>query len=189
MTTRILRIDASARQEGSVSRAAADAVIERLRAQGPVTVDHLDLAETTLPAVDAGWIAANFTPEADRTDAHRAALAGSDQLVAQLKAADAVVIATPIYNFGLPAPLKAWIDQIARARLTFRYTENGPEGLLTGKRAVLAIASGGVPIDSPADFATPYLRHALGFVGIKDVAVVSAAGGDLEKARADAAQL
>ena len=94
--------------------------------------------------------------------------------MAELKAADVVVIGMPVYNFGIPAALKAWVDLIARARVTFRYAESGPEGLLTGKRAIVVAASGGTPVDSEIDFATPYLRHALGFVGITDVEVVAA---------------
>ena len=85
-----------------------------------------------------------------------------------------LVIGSPIYNFGVPAALKAWVDMIARARLTFRYTANGPEGLLIGKKAYVVIASGGVPVDSAVDFATPYLRQALSFVGISDAEVIAA---------------
>jgi FMN-dependent NADH-azoreductase len=90
----------------------------------------------------------------------------------------------PIYNFGIPAALKAWVDLIARARLTFRYTENGPVGLLKGKKAFLVVASGGVGVDSAVDFATPYMRQALRFVGITDVEVIAA---DRQSARGDEA--
>jgi FMN-dependent NADH-azoreductase len=100
----------------------------------------------------------------------------SDELVAELKSADAVVIATPIYNFSVPAPLKAWIDLIARPRVTFRYTPKGPVGLLQGKRAYVAIASGGTPIGGELDFASTYLRHMLGFIGITDVTIIGADG-------------
>ncbi|PWE17449.1 FMN-dependent NADH-azoreductase [Marinicauda salina] len=173
MTARILRVDASARVEGSVSRALSARLADRLAVpDGTVTVR--DLAADPVPQVDAAWVEANFTPAEDRTDAQRAALAGSDALVAELQAADAIVIGVPIYNFSIPAALKAWIDQIARARLTFRYTENGPEGLLKNKTAWLVVASGGVAVDSPVDFATGYLRHVLGFVGIDDVRIVDA---------------
>ncbi len=132
--------------------------------------------------VDERWIEANFTPEEDRTGDQRATLSASDALVEELQAADVIVIGTPIYNFGVPAALKAWIDMIARARKTFRYTANGPEGLLKGKKAYVVVASGGVPVDSPVDFATPYLRHALKFVGITDVDVIAA---DQLNSRAD----
>jgi len=101
-------------------------------------------------------------------------LAHSDELIAELEAADTIVIGVPVYNFAIPAALKAWVDQIARARRTFRYTETGPEGLLKGKKAYLVVASGGVPVGSDYDFATGYLRHVLGFVGITDVTVIEA---------------
>ncbi|MDH3266802.1 MAG: NAD(P)H-dependent oxidoreductase, partial [Gammaproteobacteria bacterium] len=109
-----------------------------------------------------------------RDAAQREALAFSDRLVAELQHADAIVIGAPIYNFNIPAALKAWIDMIARARVTFRYTDNGPKGLLEGKKAYIVVASGGVKIGSKADFATPYLRHALAFVGITDVEFIGA---------------
>jgi FMN-dependent NADH-azoreductase len=124
--------------------------------------------------VDESWIGANFTAEEERTAEQRGVLQESDALVAELQAADVIVIGAPIYNFGIPAALKAWVDMIARARLTFRYTANGPEGLLTGKKAYIVIASGGVAVDSAVDFATPYLRQALKFVGITDVDVIAA---------------
>jgi FMN-dependent NADH-azoreductase len=98
----------------------------------------------------------------------------SDALVAELQAADEIVIAVPVYNFSVPAALKAWIDMVARARVTFRYTEDGPVGLLTGKRAWVIVGSGGTELDGPVDFATAWLRHVLGFLGIDDVRVIAA---------------
>jgi FMN-dependent NADH-azoreductase len=118
-----------------------------------------------------------------RSAAQRAALAESDALVAELAAADLLVIGVPIYNFGVPAALKAWVDMVARARLTFRYTENGPEGLLRGKRAYLVVASGGTAVGSEIDFATGYLRHVLGFLGIEDVQIIAADRGSLRGER------
>jgi len=166
----ILRLDASARRDGSVTRDLTSRILARFP-QADVTIR--DLADG-LPLIDASWVAANFTPEADRNAAQRATLALSDRLIAEVRAADTLVIGLPIYNFGVPATLKAWIDLIARAGETFRYTEAGPEGLLTGKRAIVAVASGGTETGSPLDFATGYLRHILGFVGITDVSFVSA---------------
>lgn len=95
-------------------------------------------------------------------------------MIAELRAADIIVIATPIYNFAAPASLKAWMDLVARPRETFRYTENGPEGLLAGKTAMVTVSSGGVQVGSPADFLTPHLTFFLGFIGIKDVSVTAA---------------
>jgi FMN-dependent NADH-azoreductase len=171
---RILEVSASGRRAESISRRLSNEIIEALEArEGTVEVVRRDLSDG-IPLVDEAWIEANFTPEEDRTRAQRETLAASDALVDELQSADVVVIGSPIYNFGVPAALKAWIDMIARARKTFRYTANGPEGLLKGKKAYVVIASGGVPVGSPVDFASPYLRQALKFVGITDVDVIAA---------------
>ena len=187
MTT--LLIQSSARGDASVTRRLARAAAERFA--GPIV--ERDVA-AGLPPVDAAWVAANFTDPAERTAEQRAALALSDSLVAELRAADVVVIAAPIYNFGVPAALKLWIDLIARARETFRYTDSGPVGLLEGKRAVIVTASGGTAVGGDIDFATGYLRHILGFIGISDVRIVAAdrtmADGDaVARAEAQAAAL
>ena len=170
---KVLRIDASGRQSGSSSRALLDDLVDALDIRYDVSVVRRDLADG-VPHVDDRWIGANFTPAEDRNETHREVLSFSDELVAELQDADAIAIGMPIYNFGVPAALKAWVDMIARARLTFRYTENGPEGLLTGKKVYLVVASGGVAVDSELDFATPYMRQALAFVGITDVEVIAA---------------
>jgi FMN-dependent NADH-azoreductase len=172
-TTNILRLDASARKAGSVTRSLADEAIDHLAELSAVNVVTRDVADG-LPFVDEDWVTANFTPVDARTDAHKHKLAASDNLVAELAAADTVVIATPIYNFGVPATLKAWVDMIARVGMTFQYTANGPVGLLEGKRAIVLVASGGTPVGSPIDFATPYLKQALAFVGISEVTIIAA---------------
>jgi len=172
--TRVLRVDASGRRSGSSTRALTDELLFALeKRHGALSIVHRDLAEP-LPHVDEAWIQANLTPAEQRSAAQQAALSLSDTLVAELESADVLVIGMPIYNFGVPAALKAWVDMIARARKTFRYTETGPVGLLEDKNAYLVVASGGVAVDSVADFATPYMRHALAFVGITDVEVVAA---------------
>lgn len=187
MTHTVLRIDASARRDGSESRALTQRIVDRLE---PQSIIQRDLA-VAIPTIDADWLAANWTKEEERSDEQRAALALSDSLIEEIKAADTLVIGTPIYNFGIPANLKAWIDQIARAGITFRYTEAGPEGLLTGKRAIIAIASGGTQVGSDVDFASGYLRHVLGFIGITNVQVVAAdqlmIDADASHAKANAA--
>ena len=170
ITRTVLHIDTSARRSASTSRDLSAQIVDRL---APETVLRRDLADA-LPLIDDNWIGANFTPEDQRTDAQRAQMALSDDLVAELKAADTVVIGLPIYNFSVPATLKAWIDMVARVGVTFRYTEAGPEGLLTGKCAILAVTSGGTPVGSEIDFATGYLRHVLGFIGITDIEIVAA---------------
>lgn len=167
--THILRIDASARKTGSVSRDLTTQIIARIG--GDVTTR--DLA-TAIPQIDEAWITANFTPADQRTAEQTATLSLSDTLVAEIAAADTLVIGLPIYNFGVPAALKAWVDQVARAGVTFQYTEAGPKGLLQGKRAIVAVASGGTEAGSDLDFATGYLRHVLGFIGITDVTFVTA---------------
>lgn len=182
----ILRIDSSAKPEGSTTSALLDRIEERIG-----TADtRRDLGAQAVPQIDGTWVASNFTPAADRSDDQKAALALSDTLVEELRAADTILIALPIYNFSVPGALKAWIDLVCRAGLTFKYTENGPVGLLDGKRAIVAVASGGTEVGSPIDFATPYMRHVLGFIGITDVTFVAAdrqmAVGDAAMEQADA---
>ena len=173
MPTNILRIDASARTSGSVSRDLTARIIDRFEANGETKVVNRDLA-TPLPLLTEEWIGANFTPAADRTSEQADTLALSDTLISEIQAADVLVIGLPIYNFGVPAALKAWVDLVARAGVTFKYSETGPVGLLTGKRAIVAVASGGTEMGSDIDFASGYIRHVLGFIGISDVVFVAA---------------
>jgi FMN-dependent NADH-azoreductase len=186
MTKTVLHIDSSARRTGSVSRDLTAQIVERLDA---AEVIRRDLA-TPLPLLDETWINANFTPADQRSDEQTQLLAQSDALVEELKAADTLVIGAPIYNFSVPAGLKAWIDLVARVGLTFTYTDQGPVGLLEGKRAIIAVASGGTEAGSAIDFATGYLRHMLGFMGITEVEIVAAdtlaidEGAALAKAKA-----
>ncbi|MGR3433628.1 MAG: FMN-dependent NADH-azoreductase [Shimia sp.] len=181
MAHHILRIDSSARVEGSISRQLTDKVVDRL---SPASVTVRDLRET-LGAIDELWLGANWTPPGDRTPEQKARLAESDHLIEEIQAADVLVIGAPIYNFAIPGALKVWIDLIARAGVTFKYTETGPVGLLEGKRAVVVVASGGTQMGSDIDFATGYLRHVLGFVGIHEVEFIAAdqlmAGDPAEK--------
>ena len=173
-TLKILEVNSSGRNGDSVSRMLTGDLVAALESRhGAIELTRRDLSNG-ISLVDEEWIGANFTAAEDRTIEQKEKLAESDALVAELQNADAIVIGAPIYNFGIPAALKAWVDMIARARLTFRYTANGPEGLLTGKKAYVVIASGGVPVDSPVDFATPYLRQVLQFVGITDVEIIAA---------------
>lgn len=170
----ILHVNSSGRQTDSVSRQLTAEIVEGLRGNSNrVDVISRDLNHG-VEFVDEEWIAANFTPREERTAAQRLRLKGSDKLVEELEAADTIVIGVPIYNFGIPAALKAWLDQIARAKRTFEYTPEGPRGLLSDKRAYVVITSGGVPVDSPLDFATGYIRQVLGFLGITDVTIIPA---------------
>lgn len=167
----ILRIDSSANTADSITRKLTDRIVAKL---GDSDIVTRDLALEPLPQITHTWAVARATPESDRAPEQIEALKESDKLVAELLSADTIVIGAPIYNFGVPASLKAWIDLVARVGVTFRYTENGPEGLVKGKRVIIAMASGGVPAGSPADFVTEYLKFVLGFLGITDVTIVAA---------------
>ena len=170
----ILNVQSSARHENSVTRRLSGTLIERLRAvHGDVTLTERE-ANTGLPVVSTAWTQAAYMPEGDRSPEQREALRVSDELVAELHAADTIVIGAPVYNFTIPAALKLWIDQVCRANVTFKYTENGPVGLLENKKAYVVVASGGTEIGSGIDFHSAYMRHILGFIGITDVEFIAA---------------
>jgi FMN-dependent NADH-azoreductase len=169
MSHNILRIDASPRTAVSVSRKLTDKIVDQLG--GTVATRDLNIP---LPQLSELWVEATFTPPEDRTEAQKAELALSDMLVEELQAADTIVIGFPLYNFGVPACLKAWMDQVARAGVTFEYTATGPQGLLSNKRVILVMASGGVEAGSAMDFATDHLITFLGFLGLTDVELVRA---------------
>lgn len=169
--TSILRLESSIKGDASVTRKLTDSLIGKF-AESSVT----ERAAQGIPLIDGAWVAAAHTPAADRSAAQKAALALSETLIAELRAADTIVIGMPVYNFGVTGPLKAWIDQICRVNETFHYTETGPIGLLSGKKVYVAYASGGVPMGSAYDFASAYLRQVLGFIGITDVQFVAAEG-------------
>lgn len=174
--TKVLRIDSSAQRENSVTRAIGDEVIRRLAERhADMNVQELDLAGG-MDHIDNDWLGANLTPEDRRSTVQRERLALSDEAVASLQEADVVVLTAPVYNFSVPSVLKAWIDHVCRAGRTFRYTANGPQGLLTDKPVYLVMASGGVPFGSPVDFASGYLKQVLRFIGIEDVRLIGAEG-------------
>lgn len=188
---RILRIDASNRGEDSVTRQLANQIVEGLlEQQAGAEVIERDLNQG-MEFIDPEWIGANFTPEDERSDQQRAKLSKSDALIQELDEADILVITAPMYNFSVPAVLKAWIDLICRAKLTFAYTENGPVGLLRDRPVYLVVATGGVPLGSPVDFVTPYMKQVLSFIGLNDVRIVAAqqinmdADAALAKAKAE----
>lgn len=173
----ILTITASIRSDAdSISRGLGQRLVSALAAKSGASVTVRDLAANDIPYVSAERLAANLAPVAERTPEQAELAAFADALIAELQAADTIVIAAPVYNFGPPATLKAWADLVARVGTTFRYTATGPEGLLTGKKAYLAIASGGTPVGSDADFMTRWLTFFLGFIGITDVEIVAADG-------------
>lgn len=182
----ILLINSSV-QAKSVTRDLTKRMINALNGSSAAIIDR-DLSYG-LPLIDADWTAANFTPIEDRTQEQQETLSFSDSLVAEIDAADTLVIGLPIYNFNIPTGLRAWIDLVARARLSFRYTDNGPVGLMTGKKAYILVASGGTQAGSDIDFATPYLKHALAFIGITDVTIIDGSAGKAERAQQEIAAL
>ena len=127
-----------------------------------------------LPQVDNAWIEANNTPTDDHTDDQRKTLALSDKLVAEIEVADTLIIGVALYNFSISASLKLWIDLVCRARKTFSYVDGSPKGLMLGKKAIVCFASGGTSFGSDIDFASGYLRHILGFIGITNLKFISA---------------
>jgi len=174
---KILQVNSSARGEESQSTRLANRIVERLVEAAPDTgVTVRDLAAKPHPVLDEVALGALFTPEAQRTLEQARRVALDDELIAQVRAADVLVLGVPMYNFGVPAQLKNWIDAIMRAGVTFRYTAQGPEGLLKGKTVYVALARGGVYRNTPADTQVPYLRTVLGFLGMTDVRFVYAEG-------------
>ena len=178
MAHTILNILASARHEGSITRQLSNKILAKIGSDQIITRD----LSKGMPLLDAAWLGANFTPVIDRTDAQRKSLELSDSLIGEIEAADTLVIGSPVYNFSVPAALKAWIDQICRVGVTFKYSPDGPVGLLSGKRAIIVIASGGTPVGSDIDYASGYLKHIMGFIGIHDVTIIAAddLGNDAE---------
>ncbi len=173
----ILQINSSIRTHNSLSSQLADAISGQLQQCHPgASLEILDLARQPHPALDQAALTALMTPEAQRSPEQAARVALDDAQIARLQQADALVLGVPMYNFGIPAGLKNWIDAVCRARVTFRYTEQGPEGLLKGKRVYVALTRGGVHRDTPQDTQVPYLKTLLGFLGMTDVHFIYAEG-------------
>lgn len=171
---KILRIDASANPGDSASRRLGDEIVARLRQDADIELRQRDLNREP-SFIDPAWIDANFTAAAERDATQAERLRVSDALIAELQWADRILLTTPMYNFSVPATLKAWIDLVCRAGVTFRYTENGPEGLLERRPVDIVITSGGVPLGSPVDFLSGYLQQVFAFIGLDDVNIVGAA--------------
>ncbi len=175
MAHTVLNVQASARHDGSVTRQLSNKVLAEIN---PDTVITRDLAQG-LSLLDSAWLGANFTPADDRTDVQRNTLSLSDSLIEEIKKADTLIIGSPVYNFSVPAVLKAWIDQIARVGVTFKYTPARPQGLLIDKRAFVITARGGIHADDSSDHQEPYLRQILLFIGIHDITFIHAEGLNL----------
>jgi FMN-dependent NADH-azoreductase len=173
----ILQINSSARSTGSESTRLADSIVAKLAAANPgASVERRDLAANPHPVIDEPTLQALFTPADQRTPEQAARVALDDALIAQVQAADVIVIGAPMYNFGITVPLTSWFDAISRAGVTFRYTANGPEGLLGGKKVYVALARGGMHRDAPSDTQLPHVKMFLNFVGLTDVQVVYSEG-------------
>jgi FMN-dependent NADH-azoreductase len=199
----ILQVNSSARAfengQGSHSTRLANELVALLQAQHPAAqVSVRDLARNPHPVLDEAALGALFTPAEARTPEQNARVALDDALIAQIQAADVVVLGVPMYNFGISAQLKNWIDAIARAKVTFQYTANGPEGLLKNKKVYAVLTRGGIYRDQPHDSQVPYLRSVLGFLGMTDIDFIYAEGlamgpeaeaRALDEARAQIAQL
>ncbi len=186
----VLYINSSVRTAGSLSRQLSAEFIAKWQEGHPGdTVVTRDLALDPVPHLNEQTLGAFFTPAEARNAEQAFAVRLSDQLVDEVIAADVIVIGAPMYNFSVPSGLKAYIDQIARAGRTFKYTEAGPVGLLTNKKVYIVTASGGVYSEGPAagyDFLATYLRAVLGFLGITDISFIRAEGVALgEQALAD----
>ncbi len=182
---RILYLRSSLFGHDSVSNQLADEFLEGLKARKPgARVTTLDLAKDPLPHLGSEEFAAWTVPDEQRSDAQQELAALSEQLIDALFAHDTLVLAVPMYNLGIPSTLKAWIDRVARAGKTFRYTAKGPNGLVNGVRAYVFFARGGVYRETSLDTQTGHLRAVLGLMGITDVETVYAEGLDMgEKAR------
>ena len=173
----ILQINSSARSQGSLSTRLADRLTATLRAATPATsLTVRDLAAQPHPPLDEDALQALFTPADARSAEQSRRVALDDALIAEVKAADVVVIGAPMYNFGVSTQLKNWIDAISRAKVTFEYTAQGPRGLLTGKQVYVVLTRGGRYRDTAADSQVPYLRTVLAFLGMTDVEFVYAEG-------------
>lgn len=176
----LLHLDSSP-LDSSISRELTREYTAAWKAKNPSgTVIDRNLSAAPPIPVDQAWVHAAYTPEQSRTLEQKQVLALSDTLISELEKADEIVIGVAMHNFSIPSTLKLWIDQVARAGKTFRYGANGPEGLLKGKKATILIASGGVYSEGSSaahfNFVEPYLRTILGFLGITDVRVITAAG-------------
>src|SRR5499433_1752464 len=176
----VLQINSSVRGKASHSTRLANRIVQRLRDADPdTTLAVRDLGLDQHPVLDEAALCAIFTPAAQRTPEQAARAALDDALIAEMQAADVVVLGVPMYNFGVPASLKNWIDAIMRAGVTFRYTEKGPEGLLKGKKVYVALTRGGRYRNTPADTPVAHLKTVFTFIGLTEVAFVYAEGLNL----------
>lgn len=176
----VLHIISSPRSESSVSKKLGNAVVEKITAKYPDSVfKKRDLTNPLFPHLEENHINAFFTPAENRTSEQLESVKLSDTVIAELQEADIIIIEAPLYNFSITSTLKSWLDHIARAGVTFRYNENGPEGMIKNKKVYLAFSSGSIYSEGERqayDFVVPYLQKTLGFLGMTDISVVRAEG-------------
>lgn len=173
----VLIIESSARQQDSVSRQLTRDFIQQWQAAHPGDqINVRDVAANPLPHLDADLLGGWMKPAEQRSMPEQQAFERSNQLTDELLAADVLVMAAPMYNFTIPSTLKAWLDHVLRAGITFKYTPTGPQGLLQGKRAIVLTARGGIHAGAGSDHQEPYLRQAMAFIGIHDVEFIHAEG-------------
>ena len=186
MMSKVLQLKTSifdTQESQGVSSQLGAALVSRLREDNPeIAVVTRDFASDPVPYFDNAWLQALSTPPGERSDEQSAKVAYSDALIAEVQAADTIVIGVPMYNFAIPAALKSWTDHIARAGVTFRYTDTGAIGLLADKKVYVLLSTGGQHQEGVTDFLRPYLRTFLGFVGMKDVEFIVADGLNMGEA-------
>ncbi len=187
MSTRILLVTSSILGAHGQSNALADHFMKRAAERDDLAVTQRDLVADELPHLGLDELSSWQVAVEARTSEQQALALRSDALIDELQAHDVLVLAVPLYNLGIPSQLKAWFDRVMRAGVTFRYTEQGPEGLVTGKRAVILAARGGQYAGTEQDSQTPHLKAMLGLIGIDDVTLVYAEGLAMGEARRDAA--
>ena len=183
----VLRVTTGLFEESSVTSILMEELLVQLQAGGEnFQIVERNFRENPVPHLDADWLQALSTPAADRSEEQQTKVNYSDSLIAEIQAADTLVIALPMYNFSVPSMLKAWIDHISRAGVTFKYTTAGAEGLLQDKKVYLVSAMGGVHEIGQTDFLRPYMKLIMGFIGLNDVDFITAAGlnmGDQRRAQ------
>lgn len=177
---RVLHIISSPRSKSSISKKLGNAVVEKITAKYPESIlKKRDLTNPLFPHLEENHINAFFTPAEHRSPEQLEFVKLSDTVIAELQEADIIIIEAPLYNFSITSTLKSWLDHIARAGVTFRYDENGPEGLIKNKKVYLAFSSGGIYSEGERqayDFVVPYLEKTLGFMGMTDISVIRAEG-------------
>lgn len=172
----VLRITTSILGEGSISSKLMDELLAGLGDREPLQVVERNFTDEPIPHLDASWLGAISTAEAERSAEQQEKAALSDRLIDELRAADTLLIGLPMYNFSVPSMLKAWVDHIARAGVTFKYTDSGAVGLLQDKRVYLVTAMGGIHEAGATDFLRPYMKQIMAFIGLSDVHFITADG-------------